>query len=388
MKHLLTARQRAQLWIRLGIRALVVLGAVLALVYLLPPLSALFMPFILALILAWFLHPPVRALQQRLGVSRKILSMIIILLVYLAAAAILYGLGYAVFSQVRSLAENWTDIRNSAISVMEFLGGYLDDLVELLPNSVASNVEELSARAMELVQRFLPSALDFTLGGGMDLVSRIPAFAVAAVVFMMASYFITADYPRIRFLATDRLPPEVRQFGSSFRRIFIEAFGGYLKSQLILSLGVFLILAVGFLVTRQPYGLLLAFLFSVLDFIPIIGAGTVMVPWAVVCVCTGDYMSAIQLMVIWGVICLFRRLAEPKILGSQTGLSPILSLVGIYVGMRAGGVLGMIVGPLLLLVVINLWKLGTFDPVLRDLKLAFGDVLALLSGCEDEPPKP
>ena len=388
MKHLLTARQRAQLWIRLGIRALVVLGAVLALVYLLPPLSALFMPFILALILAWFLHPPVRALQQRLGVSRKILSMVIILLVYLAAAAILYGLGYAVFSQVRSLAENWTDIRNSAISVMEFLGGYLDDLVELLPNSVASNVEELSARAMELVQRFLPSALDFTLGGGMDLVSRIPAFAVAAVVFMMASYFITADYPRIRFLATDRLPPEVRQFGSSFRRIFIEAFGGYLKSQLILSLGVFLILAVGFLVTRQPYGLLLAFLFAILDFIPIIGAGTVMVPWAVVCVCTGDYMSAIQLMVIWGVICLFRRLAEPKILGSQTGLSPILSLVGIYVGMRAGGVLGMIVGPLLLLVVINLWKLGTFDPVLRDLKLAFGDVLALLSGCEDEPPKP
>lgn len=91
-------------------------------------------------------------------------------------------------------------------------------------------------------------------------------------------------------------------------------------------------------------------------------------------------------MVIWGIICLFLPAGRAQILGDQTGLSPILSLVGIYVGMRLGGVLGMIVGPLLLLVVINLWKLGTFDPVVCDLKLAIGDISALLaSGRQDKP---
>ena len=386
MEHLLTARQRAQLWIRLGIRGLLILGAVLCLIWLVPPLCSLFMPFLLALIVAWLLHPLVRWLQKKLNISRKVLSMILILLVYVGIGAILYGLGYAAVTQIRSLVENWGDIRAQVLASLESLSDYLSGLVELLPDSVASNLEGLASQLLDWLQSVLPSALDTTLGGGMSVVSRIPSFAIAAVVFMMASYFITADYPRLRFLATDRLPESVREFGSNFKRIFVEAFGGYLKSQLILSLGVFLILTAGFFLIHQPYGLLLAFIFAVLDFIPIIGAGTVMVPWSVVCLVTGDYRSAIELMVIWGIICLFRRLAEPKILGDQTGLSPILSLVGIYVGMRLGGVLGMIVGPLLLLVVINLWKLGTFDPVVCDLKLAIGDISALLaSGRQDTP---
>lgn len=378
MKHLLTPQQRAQLWIRLGIRALAVLGAILILVWLVPPLLGLFMPFVFALIVAWFLHPPVRWLQAKLGVSRKLLSLAVILLVYAAIGAVLYAVGYAAFSQVRSLVENWADIRTSAIALLEFLGRCLSELLDRLPNAVALDLEELSAKLMELVQQFIPSALDVTVGGGVDLVSRIPSFAVAFTVFMMASYFITADYPRLRFLTTNRLPEAVREFGSKFRRIFIEAFGGYLKSQLILSMGVFIILAIGFSLMSQPYGLLLALMLAVLDFIPIVGAGTVMVPWAVICMVTADYSAAIWLGVIWGIIVLFRQFAEPKILGSQTGLSPILSLVGIYLGMRLGGVLGMIVGPLLLLVAVNLWKLGTFDPVLRDMKMAFEDVLALL----------
>ena len=81
---------------------------------------------------------------------------------------------------------------------------------------------------------------------------------------------------------------------------------------------------------------------------------------------------------MWGVIVLFRRFAEPKILGDQTGLSPILSLVGIYVGMRLGGVLGMVVGPLLLLVLINLAKLGIFRPLMDDLTMAAWDINAIL----------
>ncbi len=171
----------------------------------------------------------------------------------------------------------------------------------------------------------------------------------------------------------------------------LGAFGGYVKSQLILSAGVFAILSAGFFLMGQPYGLLLALGLSVLDFVPIIGSGTVMVPWAVVDMILGQYgeaaalmasawapTSVAALMAVWGVIALFRQFAEPKILGDQTGLSPILSLVGIYVGMQAGGVLGMVVGPLLLLVCINLAKLGIFRPVLDDLALAARDINAIL----------
>ena len=95
-------------------------------------------------------------------------------------------------------------------------------------------------------------------GRAPSLVSGVSSFAISTVVFIMASYFITSDYPRLRFLLTDRVPADTRTFCGTVKRIFMEAFGGYLKSQLLLSLGVFVILAVGFLIIRQPYGLLLA----------------------------------------------------------------------------------------------------------------------------------
>ena len=116
-----------------------------------------------------------------------------------------------------------------------------------------------------------------------------------------------------------------------------------------------------------------------LDFIPIVGAGTVMVPWAVVELITRNFSSAISLMVIWGVIALFRRAMEPKFVGDQTGLSPVLSLLSVYVGMKLGGVLGMILGPVLTLVVLNLAGMGLFRGLRADLSAAAWDVAAILS---------
>lgn len=142
---------------------------------------------------------------------------------------------------------------------------------------------------------------------------------------------------------------------------------------------VFFILLAGFTLMGQSYALLLAFLLAVMDFIPIIGSGTVMVPWAVISVVTGGYRTAIELMVIWGVIVLFRQVGEPKIVGGQTGLSPVLSLVSIYVGMRLGGVLGMILGPVLLLTFLNVCKMGVFSGLMDDLRLAADDARAFLA---------
>ena len=123
------------------------------------------------------------------------------------------------------------------------------------------------------------------------------------------------------------------------------AFAGYVRAEIIISIVVFFILTVGFFVIGQPYGLLLALLFAVLDFIPIIGSGTVMIPWAVIDLFLGDWSHALGLMVTWGVVCVFRRVAEPKVVGSQTGLSPILSLVSMYVGIAPGGGAGDDPGP-------------------------------------------
>ena len=383
---LLTWPQRGQRWLRLGIRAALVIGAVLLTVFVAVPLVSLLMPFVLALVLAWLLNPVVRWLKNRLNISRKVISLAVLVLAFGTVGGLCYGLCWALVNQVISLFDNWQPILDSLMATVDNVGHWLDRRGDILPNSLVATGDDLvRALASWLESLDLSSQIAGLASWATGLVSGIPGFAVAVVAFLMASYFITSDYPRLRYLFTDQLPGNLRQFGSQVRRIFMEAFGGYLKSQLLLSLGVFAILTAGFLIIRQPYSLLLAFVLAVMDFIPIIGAGTVMVPWAAVDLITGDYRQTIELMVIWGAIVLFRQVGEPKILGGQTGLSPILSLVGIYAGMRLAGVLGMVVGPLLLLVCINLVKLGIFRPVAADLRLAVRDVIAILKGGAPDP---
>lgn len=375
----LTWQERGRLWVRLGIRGILIVVAILLLVYAVPPLLSLLAPFVLALIVAWLLNPTVRWLQRKLSVSRKILSMILIILIFCIIGGLLYGVGHMVVSQTRSLFENWSSVMDALLGMVDSVVAALNRLGDFVPAGVLTTGEGLAESLSNWLRGLdISGWLTSLAGRAPSLVSGVSSFAISTVVFIMASYFITSDYPRLRFLLTDRVPADTRTFCGTVKRIFMEAFGGYLKSQLLLSLGVFVILAVGFLIIRQPYGLLLAAGFAVLDFIPIIGAGTVMIPWAVVDLIIGNYVGGIQLLVIWGIIALFRRMGEPKILGDQTGLSPILSLLGIYVGMKVGGVLGMIVGPLLLLVLINLAKLGIFRPVMDDLSMAFRDIAAIL----------
>lgn len=374
----LSWRERGRLWLRLGIRLILTALVVLALVWLGPPLLSLLMPFVLAFLLAWLLNPIIKAIQKRVGIPRGVLSLVLIFLLFAVAGGLLGVLVYSVASELVSLAGNWQSIWDSMLSAGQVVGDALSGFFGHLPPEVLDTLNTMTANLMVWLQAFLSSALSNLAAGAGSFAMRVPPFAVASVIFVMASYFIVADYPRIRFLFLDHLSKNIHGFLGDVKRTAAAAFGGYVKAQLILSIGVFFILLIGFVVIGEPYAVLLAFLLAILDFIPIVGAGTAMIPWAVVNLFTGNYRHAIELMVIWGIIALFRRVAEPKVVGDQTGLSPILSLVSIYVGMQVAGVAGMIFGPVLCMVVINICKLDVLNGVAADLRMAAGDISALL----------
>ena len=278
----LTWRERAQLWLRLGLRGALALGGVALFVYVGLPLASLLSPFLFALVLAWVLNPAVRWLQRRTRLSRKAVSLVLVVLVFAVIGGVLFGLGWMAVDQVRMLFDNrqslLDELLNGLVGAVNSVGGWLEGLGDFLPQGVVATSEDLMdaligwARGLDY-DRWLTEMA----GQAPSMAANVSNFAVALVVFMMASYFITGDYPRLRFEITDRVPAMTRDFCRSVKDIFMSAFGGYVKSQLILSAGVFAILSAGFFLMGQPYGLLLAFGLAVLDFIPIIGSGTVMV---------------------------------------------------------------------------------------------------------------
>ena len=374
----LSWHDRGRLWLRLGVRLALIFLGLWALVRLGPPVISLFAPFLMAAILAWLLSPAVKWINRQLRLPRKAISLGLLLLVFVGLGAGLWALLAGIGREIVSLAGNWESLVASLQATSEAIGTLFFRGMDLLPAVARTTVDGLVSQFFTWLETVIPRLLSAAVDFLTSVAKALPSFTVATVVFIMASYFITADYPRLRSGVADRLPNGSRAFLVQVKRAASAGFGGYVKAQVILSIGVFFILMGGFLLIRQPYALLLALGLAVLDFIPILGAGTVMVPWAVVDLFTGDPRGALGLMAVWGLVALFRRVAEPKVLGDQTGLSPILSLASVYVGMKVGGVTGMILGPVLCLVVINVCRAGVLDHFLGDVKLAAADLSAIL----------
>lgn len=376
--------ERGKLWARLGIRLALLAAALWLLRAVGLPLLSLFAPFVAALITAAILHPLIRLLQRRLGVPRKFSTLLILLLLFGLLGAGIGYLGYAGGVELVALVQNWNGLLESLQSTLDQIEIMSAQLWRLVPPQLTAAVESVTQGFMEWLSSAMPNLLNAAVEYTTDKARGVPDVVLALIIYIMACYMLTVDYPYLRSQAVQHTHQRLLHFLKQVRDTALAAFGGYLRAEFLLSVVVFFILLVGFFVIGQPYGLLLALVLAVMDFIPIIGAGTVMVPWAVVDLFMGNYFHAVQLMVIWGAIALFRRVGEPKFVGDQTGLSPIASLISIYIGWRLAGMLGMILGPTIALIALNLIRLGIFEGVRLDLAAAAEDIMAVL---RERPPR-
>lgn len=375
---MLSSSQRGALYLRLALRLLIVVAVICAIAFLTGPVIYLFGPFIFALVIAWMLNPLIRGLNRRLDTSRRFLSFIVVLLMFLSAGAIIALVVYKLFSELVDLASNWQAIWEGFQPVLEYIEELVDRLSTFLPVDASGFLDTLGETIVSWVETRLSSTADSLVTVAGSLATSVASGAVAVLVFIVAAYFITADYPRIRWKA--------RQFfgqSNHFIRILRDAagsaLGGYLKAQLILSGAVGLIILVALLIWGQDYSLIIAIITAIIDFVPFFGSGIVLVPWAVVSFISGSTTKAIFLVVLSFGLFLFRKLAEPKVVGNHTGLSPLTSLVSIYVGMRVGGVLGMIFVPILVMIVITMYRVGAFQDSVDDLKAVVLDIKGILA---------
>ena len=372
--------QRRMLWSRLVIRLLIFVGMILAVFLLGPPVLELCMPFLLALIFTWAMEPIMKKIHRRWKIPRGILTLLLILLVAGALGGIVAGLVWKGWKEISALYGNWDVMWNAFQAMYLELGEILNQFVAYLPEEIQTIIHDLADRLLAWIKEFASRLVPKTTSAARS----ISSFVLAFFFFLIAWFFTASDYPALRKNAVEYLPASIKRLLIRVKRAFSAAFGGYIKAELLISLGVMVILAVGFTIMGQSYGLLLAFLLGVLDFIPILGAGTVLVPWMIIDLILGNWRRAIYLLIIWGVISFFRRFTEPKIVGDQTGLHPLLSLLAIYVGMKTAGVLGMILGPVLVLMIRNLWRAGMFRASMSDLTLAFRDLHAILQSDREE----
>jgi len=199
------------------------------------------------------------------------------------------------------------------------------------------------------------------LGNTVNILTQIPTIAIYVVITILSLYFICTDKIYILDFAEHHMPRSwVKKVGRHVREI-TQSLGAYLKAEITLVFVSFIISLAGFYIfmfsgLNIKYPLLIALLIAFVDALPILGSGTIMVPWAIILALDGDINLAICIVVLWILMCIVRQFLEPKVISNKIGIHPIFTLIAMYTGFKLIGVIGMLVGPIVLIIIKSIFS--------------------------------
>lgn len=322
---------------------LVFLSVWLGLRYLLPLIS----PFLLGTALALAAEPMVTFLHKRIRVPRSISAGIGVSMAFCFLAMVLLLICAFLVRELGALAGILPDLENAVQSGASALQAWLLNLTAHTPPSIQPLLSENIGALFSDGAALMDKAIRFALGLAGNLLSHIPDSALGLGTAVISGFMISAKLPKIRFWISRRISIErLRPVLAAGKRMKDAAFGWLLAQCKLMGL-TFSILALGFLLLRIPHALLWALGVSVVDAFPVLGTGTILLPWALICFLQEDGARAVGLLGIYAVISLTRSALEPRLVGRHLGLDPLVTLMALYAGYKLWGIGGMILAPLL-----------------------------------------
>lgn len=348
---------------RIGVVTVGIILCVLFVFLLLPRLLIWFLPFVLAYFLSKIIEPFVRVLHKRFKIPRTIGSIFGIVLSI--------GILGTVIGML--LGRLWDEV-NDIIAQSDVIIGKIAAQYEAFRDSFAARfgfADDLERIFAGFGTKLSDSVASYTMPairGAFDVVKSVPSGIVFAVVFFIGTYFMSSDREAITAGLRRTVPEKGMRFIEKLIQNVFSALGAYIRAQLLMICVTFLELTLGFLIiggTVADYALLMALIISVIDAIPILGTGTVLIPWGVYAFVAGDIRLGIMLIVLYLICLAVRQMVEPRLVAHQIGLHPLLILMVMYTGLRLIGIFGMILGPILALIVKQLHASGTFAAIGR-----------------------
>lgn len=338
-------------------------------IFLGPRLLHFFMPFVVGWILALLANPLVRFLERRVKLVRRHGSMLIIIAALAIVIGLFYGAGLLVYREMGSFLADAPEIYQSVIAEIENALQNGRKLAEYFPQNLQPPLLAFSDNLDGLFGKLVSRAAEPTVQIAGHVAKSIPNLLVNMVIIILSSYLFLADRESIMRWLKEHLPAFVFCYIEYMKRDAKGLIGGYFLAQFRIMCVVALILAAGFLVLGVRYGVLLAFLTAILDFLPIFGTGTVLFPWAVVKLFAGEYAYATGLILLYILTQVVRQIIQPKIVGESMGLPPLMTLFLLYLGFKLRGLTGMILAVPVGLVFINFYKYGAFDSMIRNFRM-------------------
>lgn len=344
---------------------LVVFGiAVLAIRY----LVLWMLPFVFAFVVAAAIQYPLRWLVKKTGGNRKFFSVVLVVLVVLLLAGLVAAIGWQLVSSVLDFFADSdriqgieAAIRDMSTQIEQGLTAFLGKFSAESAGSVQATIQTLT----DTLLSFLSDLFTAAAGGAVTFTTtKLPSLLIGFIIWIIASIFLSIEYHQVTSFLLRQVPERFSPLLQTTRAVCSNTLLRLLRAYALLMLITFLELSIGLSILGLSNSILLAAIIALVDILPVLGTGTVLIPWTFVSLLTGNTRLGIGLAVLYVIITVLRNILEPRIVSHQIGLSPLVTLFFMYLGLQSCGLLGMLLFPVGIIVLkqlqddghIRLWK--------------------------------
>lgn len=314
-------------------------------------LLPLLLPFVLAYLFSVWAEPAVAALGRRTRLPRWLRSGLCVTALFALTGAGLYLFVRVLWVELVRLVRQLPDLLRRLQPSFETVRDWLTGLVRRAPKGISDPAVRWIDSLFADGDLFLQSLYGLLSNFVSRVVTGLPRLFLGAITTVIATYMCSSALPELKKWLREKLPKPWAQRLRTLRNRTHSALGGWVRAQLKIMGIIFLLLTVGLWLLRVEFPLLFGGMIAVLDALPVLGTGTVLIPWALISFLQEESAAGFGLLALYGVTTLTRSALEPRLIGRSLGLHPLLTLVAFYVGFRLFGVPGMVLLPLLAILV-------------------------------------
>lgn len=336
--------------------------------YILKTVLSMFLPFILGYLFSLMVNPLADFLQKKLRCPRGVSAILVIVFTIGIVGGTLFALLWKLISEMRNLYMQFPQIYNEVQYYWQEFLKHWSSLYESMPYQIQQALSGISNDFSDKAAAFINSHSVPVVGYASDFAKALPGGFISVIIFILSVYFMVVDHKNVADTVHKMLGKKLTERLRVTKNECKYFLGGYIKAQFILMCINFMIMFVEFSVTDTEYAALIALSTAFLDALPVFGSGIVLWPLAALSFISGSVKTGIVMLVAYGSVFVARHILEPKLVSSKMGINPLITLMSMYIGYRIWGVGGIIIGIILMLIFISIYRSGLFDAPINGLK--------------------
>ncbi len=318
-------------------------------------LSVWVLPFIIGLLVAIILQKPVAYLTEKTRGGRGFWSCLLVLVVLCALFAVVGLLAWGLYEEAPGFAKWLTGLVPDIKHTFDKVTVWFSAITKMLPAGVGSALESAPGNIIGAVVSGVTGLVTMV---SKKIITDGPGLLISCVFSVVASCYITKDYRKIVNFVICQLSEKKARLVVSIKQLFVTNILKMLRGYIIIMFITYIELFIALLILRVDYAAIVAALIAILDIMPVVGTGTVLLPWCVISLLMGNFGLGLGVLLTYIAITVIRNIIEPKIIGQQVGLPPIVTLIAMYVGLKLFGVLGMMLLPVSIIIIVKLQENG------------------------------